>query len=139
MLCFGSTTIGSRSTTEPKALESGALGGLLVSSRIFFTPKVDQDLHADAVVAAVRREAQRLVRLDRVHALVLEGVGAQLVVQSDARAPPGACTGSRPRPSWPIRFSASCSLLAAIAALRSKDVASDALVVDAHEHRLVCR
>src|SRR5207247_9296300 len=48
--------------------------------------KVHEDLHADPVFAVIRLESQALVRLDRVEALVLELVRAQVVHQSDAAA-----------------------------------------------------
>ena len=46
--------------------------------------QVRQDLGTDPVVARVHGQAQRQVRFHRVMALVLEGVGPELVGQSDA-------------------------------------------------------
>ncbi len=54
-----------------------------MSSRRFLHPEIGQDLGADAVVAEVGREAERLVGLDGVLALILQLVGADLVVQAD--------------------------------------------------------
>jgi hypothetical protein len=48
--------------------------------------EVDEDLRADPVVAQVGGEAQLEVRRDRVVALVLELVGAELVLEPDAAA-----------------------------------------------------
>src|SRR5690606_28093580 len=48
--------------------------------------QVEQDLGADTVVAQVRLEAERLVRLYRVLSLILERVRADLVGQPDAPA-----------------------------------------------------
>src|SRR5690242_1217510 len=47
-------------------------------------PEIEQDLCADAVVAQVGAEAERLVGLDRVLPLVLELVRLELVEQPDA-------------------------------------------------------
>ena len=48
--------------------------------------QLGQDLRADPVVALVGLEAQGLVGLDRVLALVLELVGHDLVDEADAAA-----------------------------------------------------
>ena len=96
-------------------------------------PEVDEDLGADAVVAQVRRQAEALVGLDRVEAVLLQAVGAQLVQQADAAALLGEveqhalalALDHRQR-----RF----ELLAAVAAQRVEDVAGEALRVHAHEH-----
>ena len=58
--------------------------GLFVSRRIAADAQVAQNLGADAVVALVGLEAEALVRLDRVEALVLQLVRANLVGQADA-------------------------------------------------------
>ena len=58
--------------------------GLLVSSRTRCDAEVAQDLRADAVVAQVLLEAELEVGLDRVAALVLQRVGADLVREADA-------------------------------------------------------
>src|SRR5262249_62204319 len=99
--------------------------------------EVEQDLGADAVVAQIGREAERLVGLHRVEAvLLLELIRAQLGEQADAaaflrhveqHAPAGlADLGHR-----------LVQLRAAVAQQALEDVAGQALAVDAHEHRLL--
>ena len=53
-------------------------------SRIVDDAEVDEHLRTDAVLARVGREAELLVRLDGVAALVLERVRPQLVAEADA-------------------------------------------------------
>ncbi len=98
-------------------------------------PQVAQDLGADAVVALVRPEAELLVRLDRVVALLLELVGPELVDQPDAAAlleeiedHPPALLGDQ--------LEGAVELAPAVAALRAEDVAGQALAVDPHQDRL---
>ena len=96
--------------------------------------QVDEDLHADAVVAAVGLEAQRQVGLDRVHAFVLQGVGAQLVVEADA-APFLAHVDDDAAPSSPIICIDLSSCSPQSQRMLLEHVARDALAVHAHQRR----
>ncbi len=58
--------------------------------------EVDQDLRADAVVAQIGLEAQDVVGLDRVLALVLQLVRAKLIQEPDP--PPFLARPYAPRP-----------------------------------------
>src|SRR3990172_8761479 len=70
---------------EAIALEAGTLGGVVRQQANAREAQVEQDLHADAVVAAVGGEAQRLVGLDGVQPVaLLEGISLDLVVEADA-------------------------------------------------------
>jgi hypothetical protein len=71
---------------ETVALEAGSLGGIVGHQPEIPEPEVHQNLRADAVVAEVGVESERLVGLDGVLALVLQLVGADLVVQADPAA-----------------------------------------------------
>ena len=78
---------GTRSTiSRPKPSRPPYFAGLFVISRIVVIAEVDEDLRADAVLARVGREAELLVGLDGVAALVLQRVRAQLVAEADAAA-----------------------------------------------------
>ena len=62
-------TIGTRSSIcEAVALEADQLAGIVGDQTDGLEAEVEQDLRADAVVAQVGREAEPLVRLDRVGA-----------------------------------------------------------------------
>ena len=112
--------------------------GLFVSTRIVVRPRSARIWEPIAVLPRVGGEAEPEVRLDRVEALLLELVGAQLVEQAD----PASLLGEVEQharallldpPQRPLE------LLAAVAALRVEDVAGEALRVDAHEHVLAPR
>ena len=62
-------------------------------------PERRQHVRGDGVVALVVAEPEGDVRLDRVQAVVLQRVGADLVRQADARGPPGAGRGGSRRAS----------------------------------------
>ena len=106
--------------------------GLLVIRRIRRTPEVAEDLGADAVVALVGPEAELLVRLDRVVALLLELVGPQLVEQADA-APLLEQVEQHAPALLGDRLDRAVELVAAVAALGAEDVAGQALAVDPHQ------
>ena len=98
-------------------------------------PEVDEDLRADAVVAQVDRQPELEVRVDRVVALVLEVVGAQLVQQPD----PAALLGEVEEHAAALLLDhrqRRLELLAAVAAERVEHVAGEALGVHADEHVL---
>src|SRR5687767_11812096 len=94
--------------------------------------EVREDLHADPVLALIRPEAEPLVRLDRVEALVLQLVGAKLVHEPDATAllpeiqKHAAALGRD-------ALERGRHLLAAIAAKRPEDIAGEALRMHAYE------
>src|SRR5207247_8652707 len=72
---------------EAVALEASALGGVVRDQPNLVQVEVGEDLHTDAVVAAVGGEAERFVRLDGIEALLLlELVGTHLVAEADATA-----------------------------------------------------
>ena len=98
--------------------------------------EVGEDLRADAVVAQVGREAELEVGLDRVEALLLQLVGAELVEQADAAALLGEVEqdAATLRPS--ICSQRLLELRAAVAAQRAEHVAGHALRVHADEHVL---
>ena len=98
-------------------------------------PEVDEDLRADAVVAQVDRQPELEVRVDRVVALVLQLVGAQLVQQPD----PAPLLGEVEQHAAALLLDhrqRRLELLAAVAAQRVEDVAGQALRVHADEHVL---
>ena len=73
---------------EPLALEPVDLLRVVRQDPDRAQPEVDEDLRPDAVLAQVGGQAELEVRVDRVEALLLELVGAQLVGRP------------MPRPSW---------------------------------------
>ncbi len=101
--------------------------------RIELKPEVDEDLRADAEVAQVGGQAEALVGLDGVQAVLLQPVGAQLVQQADAAALLGQVEQHALALALDHRQRRS-QLPAAVAALRVEDVAGEALRVHAHEH-----
>ena len=122
-----------RRDRQPVALQPADLLRVVGEDADARQPEVDQDLRADAVVAQVDRQAELEVGVDRVQALVLEVVGAQLVQQAD----PAALLGEVEQDAGALALDhrqRRLELLAAIAAQRVEDVAGQALGVDAHEH-----
>src|SRR4030095_8349129 len=69
---------------EPVALEAHELARVVREEPHPLHPALHEYLRADAVVALVRLEAEGLVRLHGVAALVLELVGHDLVHEPDA-------------------------------------------------------
>ena len=96
--------------------------------------EVGEDLRAVAVVAGVGRQPELEVGVDRVAAVVLQRVGAQLVQQPDPAALVAAQVDTTPRPSSATARSAASSCGAAVAAQRAEHVAGEALRVHPHEH-----
>src|SRR2546426_331172 len=98
--------------------------------------QVDENLGADPVVAQVGLEAEGLVGLDGVLALILKLVRAHLVHET---APPPLLAHVHEHAS-PLGLDDREGLLElrpAVAAARVKDIADQALGVDADQHRLV--
>src|SRR5215471_16057198 len=66
------------------ALESDEFAGVVGDGADRMQPEIEQDLRADTVVAQIGLEAELLVRLDRIGALILQLVRLELVEQTDA-------------------------------------------------------
>src|SRR5687767_582998 len=96
-------------------------------------PEIAQNLDADAVVALIRLEAQALVRLHRIEALILELVGANLVRQPDA-ASLLVQIEEHTAAFFGDPLHGRLELKAAVATRRVKDIAGEATRVDAHQH-----
>ena len=120
---------------EPVALEPEDLLRVVGEDADAGQAEVAEDLGADAVVAQVGRQPELDVGVDRVEALLLELVGAQLVQQADAAALLGEVEQHAPALLLDRR-QRRLELLAAVAAQRVEDVAGEALGVDADQHVL---
>ena len=110
------------------------MAGLFVISRIVVIAEVDEDLRADAVLARVGREAEVLVRLDRVATLVLQRVRPQLVAEPDPAALVAAQVDDDALALGRDLLERLVELQPAVAAQRPEHVAGQALRVHAHEH-----
>src|SRR5215469_3897189 len=122
---------------EAVALDAGALAGVVGDEAHLAHPEVDENLCAHPVVAQVRREAEALVGLHRVQALVvLQRVGLDLVLEPD---PPALLAHVEDDPPALLldHLHGRVELLATIAALGAEGVAGQALAVNAHEHGVV--
>src|SRR3712207_3330043 len=121
---------------EPEAPEAHHLRQVVGQEPDALEAEVLEDLGPDAVVPEVGGEAELLVGLDGVHALVLEVVGLHLVEEPDAAAlllhvddDPLALAGQK--------LHGRLELLAAVAAQRVERVAGEAGGVHAHQHVLL--
>ena len=133
---MGSISIGTCSTTvSPKPSIPVSFFGLFVRMRSVVSPRSDEDLVADPVVARVGGEAELEVRLDGVETLLLQLVRAQLVDQADAATLLRHVEQHAAALRLDLRERL-LELLAAVAAQRVEDVAGQALGVHAHEHVL---
>src|SRR5260221_415899 len=121
---------------EAVAFEADELPRVVGEQTDLLHPELDQDLRADAVVALVGLEAERLVGLDRVLALVLELIGHQLVDETDA-APLLSQVQQDAPAGLADHLERLVQLVAAVAARGREDVAGQALRVHAHESGLV--
>ena len=125
----GATSIGTCSTTvSPKPSMPVELPRVVREDADRGQPEVGEDLVADAVVARVGREAELDVRLDRVEALLLQLVGAELVQQPDPAPLLGHVEEHAAALARDLRERL-LELLAAVAAQRVEDVAGEALGV----------
>ncbi len=120
---------------EPVALEADDLFRVVGEDPDAGQAEVAEDLGADPVVTQVGGEAELEVGLDRVDALLLELVGAQLVEQADAAPLLGEVEQDSPALALDHRERRR-KLLAAVAAHAVEDVAREALAVHADEHVL---
>ncbi len=89
--------------------------------------EVHQDLRADAVLAAVHRQSELEVRVHRVVALLLQGVGADLVAEADATALVAAQVDDHAAAFPSHHLDGGIELRAAVAAPRAEHVAGQAL------------
>ena len=96
--------------------------------------EVDEDLRADAVLAAVDGQAEVDVGLDGVAALVLERVGPELVAEADAAALVAAQVHDHAAALLGDALHRLVELGAAVAAQRAEHVAGEALGVHPDEH-----
>ena len=100
-------------------------------------PEVDEDLGADAVLPAVDGQAELEVGVDGVAALVLQGVGPQLVGDADAPALVAPQVDHHAHACLGHPLDGGGQLEAAVAAQRPEHVAGEALGVDPDQHVLV--
>ena len=127
-----------RDDRQPEAADPGDLPRVVREHADRRQPEVGEDLGADPVLARVGLEAELEVRLDRVAALLLQLVRAQLVEQAD----PAALLREVEQDAAPLLLDPrerALELLAAVAAPRVEDVAGEALGVDADEDVLLRR
>ena len=94
---------------QPVALDAHELARVVGQQPHRADAEVAQDLRADAVVALVGLEAEPLVGLDRVEALVLQLVGADLVRPARCPALPGSGRAGRRAPRSAMRCIAASS------------------------------
>src|SRR5205823_1973153 len=136
--------LGVRGNLDRYALDDGeavpfhprALGRIVGEQAQVLEAEVDQDLRAYAVVAQIGFEPQRRVRLDGVHAEVLQPVRADLVVQSD----PASFLPKIDEDAASFLLDhrhRHIELRTAVTAQRVEDVAREAFGVHTHEHRFV--
>src|SRR3990172_2045388 len=71
---------------EAVSFETDDLLGIVCHEPHLSDPEIDKDLRADAIVPQVGLEPELDIRLDRVHALVLELICLELVHQTDTAA-----------------------------------------------------
>src|SRR5918997_6144216 len=119
---------------EAEPLETAALRRVVGERPHCGDAEVDQDLGADAVLAAVDRHAERDVGVDGVVALLLQGVGLELVADADAAAlvaPQVDDDAEALLGDAPHRLG---ELGPAVAAQRAEHVAGQALAVHPHEN-----
>ena len=95
--------------------------------------QVFHNLHGQVVLALVGLETEGNIGLDGVHAVVLERVSLDLVVQADAPAFLPEVDQS-PRPVFEDHLKGHVQLFAAIAFEAAKGVAGETLAMDAHQH-----
>src|SRR5713226_5188337 len=109
---------------EAEAFDGDVLGGVVRHQTDLADAEVAEDLRAGAVVADVGGEAELLVRLDRVGALILKLVRFQLVDQADA-APFLQKIENDPLPFLRDELERALELIAAVAAIGVEHVAGE--------------
>ena len=122
-----------RSTRTPAARQLRRLLGVVGEQLDPVDPEREQHLRGHGVGALVHAEAERLVGLERVQSVVLQGVGVDLVVEPD---PPSLLPQVHEVAAGLVDPSDGLGQLrAAVAAPAAEDVAGEALAVEPHERR----
>ena len=124
---------------EAEAVETAVLRRVVRHEPHRGDAEVDEDLRADPVLAGVDRQAEVLVRLDGVAALLLQPVGAHLVPEPDAAALVAPEVHDDALALGRDLAERGVELHAAVAAQRAEHVAGEALGVDPDEHVLLAR
>ncbi len=124
-----------RGDADAERLEAGDLARVVGHQLDRLHAERVQHVGGDAVVALVVAEAQGLVGLDGVEAVVLQLVGADLVGQADAAALLAQVEQDAVRHRRELA-QGGLQLVAAVAAQRADDVAGEALRVEPHRHVL---
>ena len=124
---------------EPEALETAVLRGVVRHQPHRRDAEVDEDLGADAVLAAVGREARARGWRRRCRGPCPAGCRRGACGRCRCRGPRGRA-GTRPRrcPRRRCFSMRGVELRPAVAAQRPEHVAGEALAVHAHEHVVAC-
>ena len=130
--CSGTRSVMSR----PKPSEPAVLDRVVGHEAHGRHAEVDQHLGADAVLAAVDRQALLQVGVHGVVALLLQLVRPDLVAEADAAALVAAQVDEDAPALLLDQVERGLQLRAAVAAQRAEDVAGQALGVDPHQHVL---
>ena len=118
-----------------EAFEAVDFLGVIREEAQFPGSQVLEDLGADPVFAQVRCKAQFFVGFDCVIALLLQGIGLELVDEAYAAA--FLAHVEQDAPAFVVdALHSGCQLLAAVAAARAEDVTSEAFAVNAAEEVL---
>src|SRR3974390_1846997 len=123
--------------TEP--LEAAVLDRVVGHEAHGGHPEVDQHLGADAVLAAVDRQALLQVGVDGVVALLLQLVGPDLVAEADAAALVAAQVDEHAPALALDHVQGGVQLRPAVAAQRAEALSAAALGVEPHQHVLGAR
>jgi len=120
---------------EPVSFQSFDLAGIVGQQPHAPHAEIFQNLRANAVIPQIRRKTETQIGVHRVQSLFLQLVGLQLVNEADAAAflphvqqHAGAFRADLAQRRRQLR--------SAIAAVRMKHIAGQALGMDAHEHGL---
>lgn len=114
------------------ALEADDLFRIIGQQGDLAHPEIPENLGADAIVAQVGLVAEGLIGFDRILALVLQGIGHDLFGEADA-APLLAHVEQDPAALLFNFTQGKFELFPAVAAHRMKDIAGEALGVDADQ------
>src|SRR6185437_6966686 len=98
-----------------------------------------EDLSSQAVLPQISLETQMAIRFDRIHALVLKCISADLVRESDPATFMPSHVNEHSVAAFGDLLHGSLKLYAAIAAKRSQGIARQALGVNAHENGIAKR
>src|SRR5579859_2799322 len=120
---------------EPISQQAGPLAGIIADQPELGDPQVTQDLRPDAIIALVHRETQMDISFHRIHPLLLQLVGPQLVQQTDAPAFLVHIKND-PLPLFLHQPHGLMELLATVAAERTQDISRETGRVHPYQHRL---